>query len=85
MVDADWLQGRNSNGQVGIFPSNYVSYEAAKGSHFSFFYLSNEGTCEAENILTRIVFQEKMFGNNIFVILHLQGGRTALTLFFKKK
>jgi hypothetical protein len=25
MVDADWLQGRNSNGQVGIFPSNYVS------------------------------------------------------------
>jgi len=25
MVDADWLPGRNSNGQVGIFPSNYVS------------------------------------------------------------
>jgi hypothetical protein len=63
----------------------FLSYEAAKGSNFSFLYLSNEGTCEAENILTPIVFQEKMFGNNIFVVLHLQGGRTALTLFFKKK
>jgi hypothetical protein len=56
-----------------------------KGSNYSFLYLLIKGTYEAGNMLTWVVFPEKMFGNNTFVILRLQGGRTALTPFFKKK